>query len=246
MSRVLTAKEVCERALRAIGEFPITESAADGEQLREAMLWLDLIMGEFAGTTRVFFFVPDTIALSIVNGTTRYDLRASLGADMPVDRIQFPVNAWLEDEAGNRTPLEIAPRDKFDDVSKAADTGPPCMIHIDRLPAPTLRIYPTPAATDTKTWTVKLDVQTYAPNVAPTGVTGTQLSPSALTGFRQAWQRWLVLQLSFDLGSGAVRKIAKSSLDNFKTEATAAKTALLAFENREHDTTPPVTEPWGM
>lgn len=43
MSRTMSAKDICSAALRAIGHFPVTEGAPDGEQLREAMSWLDRI-----------------------------------------------------------------------------------------------------------------------------------------------------------------------------------------------------------
>lgn len=246
MSKVFTAKEIAERALRAIGAFPITQSSADGEQLREAMIWLDLNMAEIAGVTRLFSLVPATLEFDITNGTSSYDLNTELGADLPTDRIQFPVDAWLEDEDGNRYPLKIVTRDVFEAVPDAAEQGQPTMIHIDRLPTPTLRIYPTPATTDTTTWTIKLVVQTYAPNVAPGGVTGTQPSASVLTGFRQAWQRWLIWQLASDIGSGPVFKLPSASIKDFGEKAKDARMALEAFENREHETTEPVCEPWGM
>lgn len=247
MSRVLTASEIGGLALRAIGQWPITESAPDGEMLREALTWLDLNMAELVGTERVFAFVPATLDVPITNGTQDYDLEATLGADLPVDKIQFPVAAWLEDGNGNRTPLEIATRQKFESVSRLDESGAPCRIWIDRLAAtPTLHIFPTPAVTDTNTYTIKLDVQTYAPNVAPTGVSGSKPSGTFLTDFAQAWQRWLVLQLSADLGSGPVIKLQQQSIDNFTNKAGAAKVRLLAFENREQDTEPPICEAWGM
>ncbi len=245
MSQVLTASKICEEALGAIGEFPVTESAPDGENLRRAMTWLDLNMAQLAGTTELFSIVQATLSFTITNGTSSYDLYTALGTNLPFDRVQFPRKAWLEDAAGNRTPLEIVTRDKFEAVDKATETGTPEMIHLDRLPtSPKLRIYPTPAATDSTVWTIKLVVQTYAPNVAPSGVTGTQPSSSVLTGFRQAWQRWLIFQLAADLGSGPVRRLPKTSLDEFRGQAKDAKDALLVFENQEHETTPPITEAW--
>lgn len=245
MSQVLTAARICEEALGAIGEFPVTSSAPDGEYLRRAMTWLDLNMAQLAGTTELFFIVPATISFTLTNGTSSYNLYSALGAELPLDRVQFPLRAWLEDAAGNRSPLDIVGSDVFEAVPLATETGTPTMIHIDRLPTePRLRIYPTPAASDPATWTVYLDVQTYAPNVAPSGVTGTQPSSSVLTGFRQAWQRWLIFQLAADLASGPIIKLPKASLDEFRGQAKDAKEALLVFENKEHDTTDPLCEAW--
>jgi len=247
MSQQRTAKQICERALRAIGAFPVTESAADGEQLREAMDWLDILMAEKGGTGRLFSLVPNTLPIPIVNGTTDYNLNTALGADLPVDRIQFPVKAWLEDAQSNRSPVEIANRDRFESIFNATATGPVTMIYIDRLaPSPTLRIFPTPAATDSNSYTLKLVVQTYAPNVSPGGVTGTQPSASILTNFHQAWQRWLIFQLASDLGSGSIHKLPQASINNFDLKARTSLAALEAFENREHQTSDPVCEPHGM
>jgi len=247
MSRLRTAKEICEEALGAIGAFPVTDSAADPEALRRAINWLDIIMAERAGVGRLFSLIPATLPIPLTNGTTQYNLNTALGADLPLDHVQFPVKAWLEDAAENRTPIEIVTRDKFENVYKENDTGAPVMIHIDRLSAtPILRIYPTPASDDPTAWTLKLVVQTYAPNVSPGGVTGMQPSASILTKFSQAWQRWLIFQLASDLGSGPIHKLPQASINNFESKAKASLALLLAFENREHDDEIPVCQAHGM
>ena len=244
MSAILPAVAIGERALRAIGAFPITESAADGEQLREAMIWLDLIMAQEAGSTRLWFLVPSTLSLTLTNGTSVYNLDAALGANLPIDQIQFPVEALLQYPSGRTLPLPIVHRDQFQAIPDKAATGPPRLIYIDRLPTPTLTTWPTPPASDPSTWIVKLDVQTYAANVAPAGITGTQPQGSIQHNFRQAWQRWLIAQLSHDLGAGPIFKLPEASLNRFGKMAVEAKTALEAFENREHETVPPVCDAW--
>lgn len=246
MSRVFTAKDLCERALRAIGAFPVTDSAADGEQLREAMTWLDLILGETVGTERMFSRIPSTMSMEITNGTGSYDLYSALGDDLPTDRIQYIVDAWIEDNLGNRSPIEIVNRQKFEDVSDPDESGPPAWIYVDRLANPTLQIKPIPATTDAATYTLKLVGQRYAPNVAPGGITGTQPSGSVLHDMGQAWQRFLVCRLSHDLGAGPIHKLPETSLTRFAGMAGEAKQRLDAFENREHETTAPIVEPWGM
>ena len=247
MSRVLTAKDVCERALRMIGSFPITESAPDGEHLREAMSMLDLLLGETVGTERMFSRIDDTLSMTITNGTQTYDLFTVLGSELPTDRIQFITQAYLEDEDGNRTPVEIVNRQVFEDVPDLAEVGPTTRIYFDRLnTSPTLSIFPTPDADDETEYTLKLVCQRYAPNVAPGGVSGTTVSASVLHDMGQAWQRWMVFQLSHDLGCGAIVKLPESSLGRFKLTADEAKAKLDAFENRQHETTAPVCEPWGM
>ena len=325
MSSVLSAVGVCERSLRAIGQFPVTESAADGEQLREAMTWLDLIMAEQAGTTKMWNLIPQTISFNLTNGTSTYSLNNAFGGNLPLDQIQFPVQAFLLTPQGtsvvgfsaslpgtlavgqsvvdltgaanippgavvaaintaanqitlscpstvaagdvlqfntsstqvstgtvggtgliagtpmyHRRNVPLVTRDIFKEVHNPAEFGHPRMFFIDRLPAPTLQIFPTPVATDNGLYIFQLDVQTYAPNVAPAGVTGTQPQGSVQHNFRQAWQRWLVVQLAHDLGSGPITKLPESSLNRFGKMASTAKEALLAYENREFEDTPPV------
>lgn len=250
MSQVFTAKQIAEEALGAIGAFPVTESAADPEHLRRAMTWLDLILAEIGGNNKIFALIPATLSFPLINGQSDYNLNQTLGANLPPEKIQNPVEAWLEDQAGNRTPIEIATFDKFEAAKTASSpspTGPPCLIHIDRLAdTPILRTFPAADVADTNTYTLKLAVQTYAPNVAPAGVTGTQSQGAILTKFRQAWQRYLILQLAHDLGSGPIFKIAQTSLDNFAKKAGGSLLDLKAYENREHDTEDPVGEPNGL
>lgn len=247
MSRVLTANAICARALRAIGAFPITESAPDGEHLREAMHWLDLLMGQKVGTGRMFSRVTESLlSLSITNGTQSYDLFSALGDNLPTDRIQYVINAWIEDDGGNRYPLEIVDQIKFENVSDPDRTGVPDWIYVDASAAPTLSVYPTPDVNDSSSYSIKMRCQLYAPNVAPGGVTGTQPSGSVLHNLGQAWQRWLVCQLSHDLGMGPVAKLPEASLNRFKGAADEAQAMLDAFENRTHATTPPIVEAWGM
>lgn len=328
MSATLSAVAICERSLRDIGAFPVTESAADGEQLREAMFRLDLIMAELAASTRLFNLIPQTLAFTLLNGTGSYALFTALGSQLPADLIQFPVEAMLlvpqgtsvvafsaalpgalavsqtvtdltnpasippgavisaidtvnkkvtlsapSTAAGNdilqfgtpttptnlvstgtvggtgliagtalyrRKVLPLVTRDEFNAIRKPADTGEPHIGYIDRTANPTLQVFPTPLATDPNLYMLRLDVQTYAPNVAPAGVTGTQPQGAVQHNFRVGWQRYLVAQLSHDLGSGAITKLPEASLNRFGKIAEGAKAELLAFENREHETTPPV------
>lgn len=328
MSAVFSAVEICERALRAIGAFPVTDSSADGAQLREAMFWLDLILAENAGTDNILFLLPSPIQaqFTLLNGTGNYDLTNALGATAPIDGVQFPVAAYLLIPSGRsvvgfstpipgtvaigdavvdmpnaqavapdtsvvaintganqitlsgpstvaigdtlqigtsqlvctgtvpvaggyagvgtvqRQPVPLVQRDVFLRARNPEEYGRPRMIYIDRVPDSQFYLHPFPAPTDTQLYIIELDVQTYAPNVAPAGVTGTQPQAEVLTNFRQAWQRYLVAQLSHDLGAGPIFKLPEPSLNRFGAMAAAAKERLLAFENREHEDTPPICE----
>ena len=405
MSSVQSAKQICERALRAINAHQLGDTP-DPAQLREAMIWLDMLLAENAGVTRLFSLVPGTVSFTLQNGVGHYDLLDALGADAPVDGIQFPIAAYLLTPSGTsvvgfsaaipgavavgqivsdlsapgnvapsttitainsgtkqitlsgpstvqsadmlqfstiigtgqasavgvtgqglttvtfenalpagiaagnivadlanpaavapnvtitainglvitlssvtqiavndelqfssviasatstgtvngpnqvagcslvrRHPIKIVKRDMFLARHEPNATGEPHMVYIDRLPDLQLYLHPFPSATDPIFRVLQLDVQTYAPNVAPAGVTGTQPQANVLTQFRQAWQRYLVFKLSADLGSGAILKLPQQSINNFNNEAQLAKDRLEAFENREHDDVPPICDP---
>lgn len=242
MSQVFTARQLCERALRVINAFPVTDSAADPEHLREAMFWLDMLLGQLAATEELLCLVPSPtqVQFTITNGTGNYDLIGALGANAPVDGIESPKAAYLQWPSGRRTPLEIVARDTFMERHDPAETGPPRMVYMDRLPDSQLFIHPIPAVTDTNSYVVIIDVQTYAPNVSPAGATGAQPKATDVTKFRQGWQRYLVFQLSHDLGSGPIFKRPEADLNRWGKAAATAKAELLAHENREHDDEPPI------
>ena len=246
MSQVFTARQLCERALRVINAFPVTDSAADPEHLREAMFWLDLLLSELAATEELLFLVPspNQVEFTLTNGTGAYDLIGALGANAPVDGIQFPKAAYLQWPSGHRTPLEIVTRDDFMAVRKPEESGPPRLVYIDRLPDSQFYVWPIPATTDTNSYIVIFDVQTYAPNVSPAGVTGAQPKAADITKFRQGWQRYLIWQLAHDLGSGPIFKRPETDLNRYGKSAAAARAGLLAHENREHDSEPPICEPF--
>ncbi|WOF74138.1 hypothetical protein QMT40_001785 [Parvibaculaceae bacterium PLY_AMNH_Bact1] len=228
-----------------IGAFPTSESAAEPEYMREALFWLDMILAERAGTTRIFRLIPGTVSLTLEAGKQVYTLKDDLGAAMPSNGIQFPVEAWLENASGHRSDLEIVTRYAFETVSDIASTGIPSKIYLDRLDSMTLSTYPSLPSTETETYTVKLVVQTFAPDVSPSGVSGTQPNGSLSPEFSQAWQRWMTFALAADIGSGPVLPISTQRVAEFRKVAEKALGALEAYENREHETTPPICEPYG-
>lgn len=247
MSNILSAKDICERSLRAIGAFPVTESAPDGEQLREAMFWLDMELAELSGTNPLLFQQQEPTGFALTPGEREYRLSNAMGSAYPSEGIQFPRGAWLQDEDGNRYDVTIISRSAWNAKAEPEQEGRPEEVYLDRLlEGPTLYTFPTLPEDEEETWTLYLDVQTFSPNVAPGGVTGKQPQGSIKTLMRPAWQRWAVFRNAMDIGAGPVAKISESSLTRFQKYAEQALAELLAFENREHDTEVPGTMPWGM
>ena len=228
-----SAYRIAEKALRKIGAFPIVDSAADPLEMREALDWLTIIMAELAGRDRIFWLVPATISIPLTATTGSYDIQAVMGTDYPELGVQFPVEAWVEDDAGNRTWAEIVQRSVYENLEDRGKAGPVAMLYIDRLYPPTLYTYPVLADTS-KSWFVKMVVQTFAPDF--------QGSTDRATGLRSAWQMWCIYRLASCLGDGSIRRIPTEEIVGFKREAMETYLQLFAYEQREHESTPPVCE----
>ena len=229
MSVMLSAKEICERALRKIGAFPINDTAADGEELAEALSWLDLTVAEQAGSTRCFWLVPATLSVSLTADTAEYDLITVLASSAPDDGLQFPVSATVKDDNGNETPLKLVTRTEYEEITDKTVSGTPELIWIDRLENPTMKTYPV-LGTGLTGWSIELVVQTFAPDFHKT--TG-----SKSTGLRAAWQKWAVYELSAVLGDGTIRRLPDREITMFEKRAKEGKDALEAYENRQHANT---------
>lgn len=226
MSTPFTAKEICERALRLIGAFPIVDSQADAEELAEALTWLDLILAEMSGTELVFWLVPDTLTVPLSAGVGTYDLLDAIGASAPRNGIEFPVGCWIADASSNRSDITMLTRRDFEALGAA--TGTPTHVHIDRLGDPTLRTYPVLGSDVADgTYSLKIVAQTYADDFA--GGNGAKQ-----TGMRAAWQKWLIYQLAADIGAGPVRRVGAQEIRDLKAVAEQSRARLLDFENQQH------------
>lgn len=241
MGRMLTAREICERALRAVEAFPLSESAPDGEMLREALSWLDIIMGEVGGTNRLFHLTTTSLPVVLQGGVQNYALRSSMGANFPIDGMQFPVHAFIIEPGGQPMPLDIVSLETWRTYANDGQKGIPHTVYVDRQPSPVLRTFPT-LPNDLTGYTLRLDVQRYTPTVAPGGVTGNAPNGSVVHGFREAWQRYLILRLSHDLGMGPIGKIGEASLNRFERHYKESLILLKRFDNQEHDDEPPVAK----
>lgn len=235
-----TAKQHAEAGLRRTGACAINDAQARPQDMAVAMQCLDSLVAELAGVVECFWLLTGTLSLPLTAGTPSYDVKAALGTDWPSQGIEYLRQAWIENDAGLRQPIEIVTRAKFETHSDMAATGQPCEIHIDRLvPVPTLQPWPLPAD---DTWTLKLIFQQLAPTVAgvgpiPKGSEGESISP----GLPAAWNRWAEYALAADVGSGPVRKLPDATTNNWRVIAEQSKTALQAFQNEEHETEPPIT-----
>jgi len=151
------------------------------------------------------------------------------------NKSQFPLSAQWVDAAGNRTDVKIVTRATYELILNHTTTGTPEIIHIDRLDAPTMKVYPVPTGT-ADLGSIDLTTQTFAPDIAHI------VGGNTPHGLAAAWQRWAILQTTSDIGAGAVRRLQQQDLRAFKADANAALDALLTFNSREHDDEDPISE----
>lgn len=243
MSFLPTAKTVCERALRKIGAFSINDTAARQEDLLEALYWLDAILAQVSAINRAYWLIQPTVSFSLDNDTASVDLLDALGEDAPDDGIQFPIKAWIEDEDGNRQPLDLVAQQDIENEVDQDQTGVPTKAYIDRLNRPTMRFFPKLPTTNTTDYTVVIMYQSFSPQIAPETVTAFSGAGNRMTSLREAWTRWAIFQLSADIGDGPVRTLPSTRIQAWREEANSALEALVAYENRAHTSTDPVVEP---
>ena len=240
MSKLWKASGICERALRKIGAFSVNDTAADPEELSEALYWLDLAVAELAGTEQCQWLIPTTLSIALTANTPSYDLSTALGQANPTDGVLFPIEAWLRNSNGEDEPLEIIRRKEYEDIADKDAVGAPTRIYIDRLGADqNLFVHPVPDATG---YTIRLVCQTYAPNlVGATPNAGGNVGH----GFSAEWQKWMVNQNAADIGSGPVRRLPPSEINDMRTQAEASRARLMAYSNREKVSQPRRTRAFG-
>lgn len=247
MARTLSSNDLCGRALRMVGEFPTDQTAPDGEQLREALFWLDLIMASNAGLREVFHLQPATVAITLVPGQKDYSLSASMAGFFPRDGFSFPTHCEMLWPGQHAIPIPIVSKKRFSEIGRPDEIGVPRMIYIDRLPTDQrLLTWPTLSATETQVYKLMLDFQKSSPDLSPSGVSGARPNDTTITGLRTAWQQWVIMKLAIALGSGAINKQQASTIALWEKQAAEIKVELDAFENREHTTTIPVCESYGI
>jgi hypothetical protein len=238
MSTLLTARQICDRALRKIGAFPITESAARGEDVDEALFWLDLIVAELPGTVRRYWLLSDTLYLSLTPGDLEYDLATTV-TDWPAQGVEHVTEIWLENSTGSRTPVKIVDRNTFEERSLISTPGSPEIVHIDRMVKPTLRPWPVIASTG---YRLALVAEMLGPDIAPKEVSPKNDRAAVEHGLPQAWQMWLINQLACEIGDGPVRKLASTTIGGWRSQNERKKTDLESFQDTEKQTTDPITQ----
>jgi hypothetical protein len=236
MSRKAIAKEICERALRLIGAFPISEGAPDSEEMNEALHWLDMNLAQLATVARLPWLFTSTVSFNLDIVNSSYDLRTALAEDYPANGYFSTLMAWTTDSNGNRGIVDIVRRQDYED--RANDTIPggcPSQIFIDRTidNRPTLYTNRIPSQTG---YIMNLVISTLGQTVSNNWPTGNPMMGFVDSGVPEGWQRWAVLQVAHDIGGGAVRKVSAEKLDGWEKSAATARNELLGAESQKTST----------
>lgn len=228
MAIVLSPSRLAVLALRRIRNVSWFEGEAEGQALTVALEHLDLIVAELAGTERLWWLQKFDQEVAAVGGQRDYDLSGVLTPD-PQDII---FAAWI-DEQERRVPLRLYRRVDWDELDDRdiAEAAEPIGVYVERTPQSMLRLYPTP----TEDGTLNLTVQVLSGNL-------TQVD--APLDLPAAWQRYFVLELAADLGSGPIERLPTEQQDRFRNMAANLKNMLLARARHENVAIPRQVQPW--
>ena len=240
-SGLYTAKEVADRALRMIGAFAIHDDAADPDDAKEALYWLDMQLAHWCAKRPVMGLQRDELEITLVEDDASYNLKVELNATLATG-VQFPTEALLEDGNGNRHDLRIISHREFRRLQLPTTSGTPHSVYIDRLNDPVMRVYPVPGENEAG-WKIILTVQTYSPTVRPRNVNRDTALTNQPTGLRAAWNLWAVTQLAALIGDGPVRALPADRTQRWEARAARLELDIQGYENREHDNDPPFQEP---
>lgn len=234
MSDRLSAKEICEGALRIIGAYAINDTGADPHELEVTLDVLDDILGETAGTLDpALWLVGSTVSMTLTGGVGEYDLLATLGSSAPDFGYFRVLNAYLDRGNGVHDPLDVVDRTTYENIEKKSQSGDPELLWIDRLQVPTLKTWPILGSTVTG-YSLGLVIQSLSPNVRDTRH-GNESSSLPAT-----WNRWAKLALAYDISGGPVRRLPKSGRSEIAGDRNDALRLLEAYDNREKTTGPRV------
>lgn len=227
-----TAKQVAENALKTIGAFPPSMSAADPGELRTALQWLEMMLNTTVGIRPLagFWRVFD---ISLEAGIGDYELD-DFADESGVQQV-FSVN--IVDSEGNVDPLKMLFEEEGD-AENLEDTGQPERVVVTRDAHPVLKVYPTPTSTEEDAGLVlRVRVQTYQTPIDGSGIADEDMK------LRPSWYLWATKRLAYEIGSGPVRRLMDTELKRLQSDADKIETALLARDGQYNSGRPPLTEP---
>lgn len=227
-----TAKNVAENALTTIGAFPASMSQADAGELKKALKWLEMLLNTISGYRPLAGFWR-VIDIPIEANIGDYNLADY--ADSAETQHVFSVN--IVDTNGDVEPIHMLFENEAI-LENLNDTGRTRRAMVTKDVFPVLKLYPAPTIEDENAGRIiRIRIQTYQPAIDDTGNGKEKML------VRPSWYLWMTKKLSYEIGSGPVRRLADSELKRLEMDADKIESLLLARDGLNNSARPPVTEP---
>lgn len=233
MSAALKVAKIAELALGKIGAFTVNMLAPYPDDMVRTVQWLDIIVAELAGDTRIFWLTPATTTSALTANVASYTLSALLATDYPADGIIFPIEAYIRDSSGNDSRIDIVSREKYESHEDKTTSGVPDEIYLDRLTS-NQKVYFYPVPVD-GTYSLRLVFQTFAPNLTSGSP---EYGGNLAHGFSSEWNRWLIVSTAAAIGSGPVRRLPLGEIADMRQEAAVSLNTLISYANLQKTNTP--------
>ena len=229
---LLTVSQICERALRKIGAYPIRGGSLRPEELAEARYWLDMMMGHQAARMRTPWLIADTAQIALVASQQDYDLRQEIGAQVVPDGLQFIVAVWLYDVDAGRDirRISLLNRGEWEAIEDKSRTGSPECAYIDRTRWPVMRLHPVPDGA--QSLRARVVYQKLASNFL------NRKFSDKTYDLHECWNLWAVTELAGQLGDGPVRKLPQDEVRDMKKDAARYLHDLEAYDQFEQAAEP--------
>lgn len=250
----MTVTDICNEAVRRVERFGASQDGADDDQLAIALTAFNSLMGELVGTERLYGFVPEVLALTVLADTSSYILPAGPiipdendltvdatnitadgaasfagtdNSDIVDDRgIQFPIYAIAKlNGVRQGDHLKFLTRREFDELQDKAASGNPIALYFDYLDIGTPTLH-TYRSPAVTGWTIELTYQTFTPDYRD--------RPDRIFPLRAAWEQWAKWALCVDLGSGGLNFRPDVEVNRWIKFRDDALTKLMAIEAREY------------
>lgn len=232
MPRLLTVREICERALRKIGEYSIIDQGADAAAMEEARYWLDMVIGHITADQRTWWLVPDTFSFTLTKDAASFDLLDQMATAAPEAGVQFPIEMFVASPSSARfEPVEIVRRQAYEEIQDKARGGRPEIVYIDRRNTPTAYLWPVP---DQDGYSARLVAQAYVSDLTKAKTVNPEFTFEA----RRAWNLYIVTALAYEIGSGPVRTLPDAEVARLEKRSKGLLEELWAYDNHEQANSP--------
>jgi len=205
MAKLFSAREICTLAMRLAGVVAPQDTAAAESNTLVALSYLDLILGEKSGTTRLWFLVPVDLTFTYTADADSVDISALLGSNNRIDMLRAAYNADTDDE------IALLRREDFDKIRNGGTFpfAPGRKLYVASDGDDTYTAYMRPVPTEA------LSVRVTGNKLSTTVTAATGSSSNLAHGFETAWQRWMIYALAADIGNGPLARLPTDRVETF-------------------------------